>query len=436
MSERTEIITETGERKADGSVRFSAHSAGNPMAGVMEMIHNLVTYGKSKGKVIMEPCGGDMCNYRFYNNADIEKLPTFEKLKTIAETAGKSISSNEGVSLCGVGTEVMGLSSRPYADSTVTCQITVVRSGFTYGIILTFKGTSKEILYEIIPPKESDAENSYDVIFKGCKMLSASEVVDLKRRIVDTMPDNGLEIVFLTDEERCVLTHQDFLYRKELVGTNNYKKFSFKLENGESLILEISDVADLIKSGRGNEYEDNCQCSPSLSGGTFRYKGIATICRGSMGWKFSGAYSAEHPTRNNIRFDISGGEYVFRELHKESQVKTETVISLKGLKDEFRDTLKIYDENGEEYEISEIPTYIKQFCSEHKTDKNSDKNIQETRTSLSDGVGRGEITKNDIQSAIKVLGYVCGRMNTRTLVEQVLESFNNKEEKPCYNRAE
>ena len=47
MEERIKIINETGERNADGSVRFSSHPAGDPMSGIMEMVHNMLTYGKS-----------------------------------------------------------------------------------------------------------------------------------------------------------------------------------------------------------------------------------------------------------------------------------------------------------------------------------------------------------------------------------------------------
>lgn len=437
MAERQEKVTEKGERKADGSVRFSAHSAGNPKDGVMEMVHNLLTYVKSKGRINIESCGGEMCNYRFYNDADVEKLPTFEKIKQIAATAGKTISSNEGVSLCGIGTEVMGLSSRPYADSTVTGQITVVRDGFTYGTVLTFNGATKGISYEIIEPKECEAENSYDVLFKNCKMLSDEEIDELKREIVDTMSDNGVEIVFSTDKDRCVLKYEDFLYRKELEGTDNYEKYVFHLKDGEQLVLEIVDVADLIKSDKRNKYEVTNKFSPKLSGGAFRYKGLATVCRGDMGWKFSGSYRTTHDTRNNIRFDISGGSYIFHELHKESQIKTQTVISLKDIKNEYRETLKIYDEDGEEYDISEISTLIKQFCLKHKTDKNTDKNIQAITLDIYERLKKRELMKSDIETTLKVLNCVADyRMNAKTLVEQVLEPINNKEEILCFSRAE
>ena len=423
MEERIKIINETGERKADGSVRFSSHPAGDPMSGIMEMVHNMLTYGKSKGTITIEKCGPNLCNYRFYNDADSDMLPTFEKLKEIASTAGKTISANKGVSLCGVGTEVMGLSSRLYQDNFVSGNIAVVRDGFAYGANLTFNGIDKEITYEIINPKECKAENSYEVVFKNCKMVSNAEIIELKRKIVDTMPDDRIKIIFSTDDERTTLVYRDFLYRNKLAGTENYEKHVFHTEDGEEIVFEIADVAKIIKSGKGNEYEENRMCSPDLSGGAIRYKGIATVCRGNDGWKVTNAYGGTHPTRNNIRYDVTIGNYVFHELHKESQVKTKTTITFKDIKDACRDNLKIYDEDENEYELRDIATFIKQFCGKHKSDSNSDKNIEETTLSVSNAVNNGELTMSDINSAQKVLSHVKGRMNTKTL-EAVLNTIH------------
>lgn len=422
MEERIKIFNETGERKADGSVRFSSHPAGDPMSGIMEMVHNMLTYGKSKGTITIEKCGPNLCNYRFYNDAESDMLPTFEKLKEIASTAGKTISANKGVSLCGVGTEVMGLSSRLYPDNIVHGIITVVRNGSTFSTILTFNGIEKEITYEIMSPKECKAENSYEVVFKNCKMLSNAEIIELKRKIVDTMPDDRMKIVLSTDDERTTLVYRDFLYRNKLAGTENYEKHVFHLEDGEEMVLEIADVAKIIKSGKGNEYEENKMCSPDLSGGAIRYKGIATVCRGDDGWKVTNAYGGTHPTKNNIRYDVSIGDYVFHELHKESQVKTKTTITFKDIKDACRDSLKIYDEDENEYELRDIAIFIKQFCGKHKSDSNSDKNIEETTLSITKAIDNGDLYPNDINSARKVLSCVKGRMNTKTL-EAVLNTI-------------
>lgn len=439
MEERIKINAESGERTADGSVRFSSHPAGAPFEGCMEMVHNMLAYGKNKGKIDIVSCGGILCNYRFYNNGDGEKLPTYERLKLIGQRAGKTISAQEGVSLCGIGTEVMALSSRPYADSTVTAHINVVRDGMTYGLILSFNGSTKEVSYEMIQPKESNAENSYEVEFKGCKSLLPEEIKNLRAQIADTMYGQNFEIVLSTEEDRYKITPCDFLYRDLLRGTPNYVKYTFTLDKegmGETLVLELSNVSEIIKGGEGNEYEENSMCSPRLSGGAFRYKNIATVCRGDMGWFAGSSYDKGHSTRNNVRYDITMGDYVFTELHKESQVKTKTTIKLSELKDKFRDDLKIYDENGKEYKVSKIITIITDFISDHKTGGNSEKNIKETNLAINDNFDNGSLTQNDIDSTIKVLQMVSGMMKVETLIKKVLMPFNNKKREICFDYAE
>lgn len=50
-------------------------------------------------------------------------------------------------------------------------------------------------------------------------------------------------------------------------------------------------------------------------------------------------------------------------------------IQLRIIKDACRDSLKIYDDDENEYELRDIAIFIKQFCGKHKSDSNSDKNF-------------------------------------------------------------
>lgn len=429
MTDRKEVISEVGKREADGSVRFAAHPAGVPFDGLMEPIHNMLTYGKSKGRVEIIPRGSKICDYKFYNNAKSEMLPTYERLKIISEKAGSSISASKGVSLCGVGTEVAALSCRSYSDSTVTAHINIVRDGYSYGSILTFNGSTKEISYEMICPKESKAENSYEVTFKDCKKLTDKEIKSWKTKIADTMYGKNFEIIFSYEYDVCKIIPCDFLYRDKLRGTSNYEEHIFTLvnENGirEELKLELSDISSVIKNGEGNIYEDTTQYSPELSGGAYRYQNIATVCRDDISWKVSGAYKKGHPTRNNIRFDITIGKFIFTELHKESQVKTKTSIVLSDIKGKYRDELKIYDEAGNEYPISEIEERISNFVNMHKTDSNAVENITKMANTFKNALSDNNITNEDINSTIKTLKLVDVRMNALTLLNEVLVNLNN-----------
>lgn len=437
MEERNKKVNETGERKADGSVRFASHPSNTPLEGVIEVLHNLVTYAKTKGKIIIQEIGHNLCTYRFYNDATKANVPTFEKLVQIAKNAGKSISSGQGVSLCGIGIEIFGLKCRPTASSTTSVHITVVREKMRYGTILTFNGYTQQVSYEIIEPQSVNAENSFEITGYGCKKLSKNELIMFKRKIVDMMPKH-LTITLTTDESVEVLNHVDFLYRNELMNTENYKRYDFHLSNGEPLILELSDVGELVKSGKGNKFEEHSTCSPDLSGGVFRYKDIATVCRGDYGWKFAGAYKGTHSTRNNIRFEINGGKYLFTELHKEAQVKSNVEICISELKDEYRDRLKIYDEQGNEYDISIISSLVKEFNAEHKTDKDYEKKSDDQYTFILNKIKGSEISLKQIEDMLNMFNVlnIDEKMKIKTIKNTLTSICNNKEEIQCFNCAE
>lgn len=436
---REKVNPKTGERTADGSVRFAAHAAGHPADGVMEMVHNMLTYGKTKGVIEVRPCGAGLCNYRFYNNANSTKLPSFEKLCEIASMAGQRISANKGVSLCGIGTEVMGLSARKHANSCINAEIRVVNKKYVYGAHLKFDGKEKKITYSITEPSPCEAENSYEVTFFGCKQLNKTDLAHLKRKIVDTMPSGCFDIKMIVGEETCILSPMDFLYRKKLNGTDNYEKHAFHLENGEPVVLELSDVAKLVRSGHGNEYEDPGKTSPELCGGSLRYEGIATICRGDIGWRFCG--HKLHSTKHYIRFDLTVGKTIFKQIHQESQIKTTSFVKITDLVDEHNDELKIYDDKGNEYGISYLKDLIEKFVTKHKTDQNSAINIENTNISVMQALREGKITLSDVDSTLKLLGFVRGnKMQVRTVTKILddvlaLRPLYAEEKEPCYSCA-
>jgi len=184
---RYEVITENGERKADGSVRFNANPPQNTKEGFMEMVHNMVSYGEKNGTIVFDRKGNNIYNISFTNDAESSKLPTYEQLVKISKNAGSSISSFIGVSRCGMGTEIMGLRSRPHRDSIVIAKITVVRDHMRYGTELTFNGLKKQIFYNITPPTESESDNSYKIEFEG-SYFDPKDLDTIKKWIVDTMP--------------------------------------------------------------------------------------------------------------------------------------------------------------------------------------------------------------------------------------------------------
>lgn len=423
MEERFKIIPKVGDREADGSVRFTSHSAGDPYPGVFEIIHNMLAYGKSYGKIRIEPTGDERtCDFVFYNDADSEKLPTYERLLEIASHAGKSISSREGVSLCGVGTEVMALSSRLDAKSTIQTMIEVVKDGEKYGAILTFDGTTQKIKYQMIEPSTYLGENSYKVSFRGCKKLTDSEIRKLKAQISDTMYGKNFKIIFYTDKKTETIEPNDFLYREQLRGTDNYAKYEFALGeeyHNEKIILEMSDVSTIIKNKQGNKHELTSKMDPAFAGLAIRYKGIATVCRGDNSWP--AISRTKHPTQNNIRIDITVGDYVFEEIHSECQVKIETTRKFENLTDLDKSPLRIYDVDNNKHSITKIIELIANFIKIHKSDNNSTTNIDNEFQKLIENLNNGIISGEDIKAAIRVLDSVSSRINVSTYKEKVLK---------------
>ena len=435
----------TCTRAADASVRFTAHPAGHMAEGLMELFHNMFSYGKSYGEVeIKKRCGGEEGYCRLYNDADVDMLPTFNDIKDIATTAGKSITAGKGVSLCGVGMEVMGLSSRKYAESVVNMRIEVVRNKLAYGLEFKFNGVTKRIDAFIIEPRHSDAANSFQVTVDGeCQCLTDEELLSLERRIVDSMPNNGFTIMFDTDSYKKRLDHVDFLYRKELQGTDNYVKHTFHAVDydNEELCLEMADVSSIVNSGKGVSYEEGTNLAPGLSGGAVRHDGIATICRGTEGWKVVG--NKIHTTKHNIRFELTVGKAILRKLHQESQLKIMAVNNTNNLTGPNNEVLRLIDENGKTVKITKIKKLIDEFVRQHKTDNKSKKASINVIDVLTEKVKDGETTLDDINATIKVLGFSgdC-KMHVSNFREKILggvvKRFNaieNKVKEPCYSCA-
>ena len=415
-TKETEIL-DKGYRKISEEQRFLNHPSGNLITGAMELVHNLLTYVKKHAWIKIEDCGGGLCNYHFYNDADSEKLPSFERLREIASKAGKSSSSLEGLSLFGLGTEIAALSCRKRQDSVVPVEIRVVKDGWKYGTNLKYDANEPHGLvpYEMVEPEKCDEENSYYVVLRDCIAPSnrgkEKEVEKLKRKIVDTMPDNGIEIEFINGEEREILKYEDFLYTEKLKGTDNYKEWTFILKhNGEPLTIRIADIADIAKSNEGSKYELRSKCAPDLSGGALRYNGMATICRS---WDIINEKIKYHQTYDGIRFEVICGDTIFKEMHRESPAKTKTNMVLTHLKGECRLPITIISvEDGKEYPITYIADILYDFIQKHRNDKKNasiDTTVKKTKKSSIKSVNEVQETQPSVLKNID-----CARLE-RTL---------------------
>lgn len=413
-------------RVADGSVRFNAHPSKNVLVGIMEMVDNQLTYAKSRAYIEIMEDSPRIWSYKFVNDGTPETIPTFDRIKEIASTAGSSISAKEGISLCGIGIEVMGLSCRRGPKMSVSAKVNVNRKHLNYGMKLTFDGKDQQIYYELIEPTETDAEDSFEISFDNCHPLKKAELDDLKCKISDIMPDDRIKVILNHNGILSTILKNDFLYRKQLEHTDNFeiKKFRLADFDDEEIVVELSDVSSIIVSkngsrNRGNEYEyidSNGKQSPSLSGGCLRYCGIGTVCRKrDGGWGLVGM--SPHSTKNGIRFDISVGPNGFRMMHQESQVKSKTLSKINELTDENGELLKVYDEDGNIHDISIINNVVSDFVAVHKSDTKHKKTEEEVDGRLAVEIVSGKVNKSEMAAAVKVLGIFDGcKLSTKKVV--------------------
>lgn len=396
------------ERVADSSTRFNSHPSKNPYNSIFEPIDNMFTYGFNYGKLTIERNGLNS-NYIFENNAESIKLPSFERLCEILKTAGVSISSNEGISMFGMGIEVFGLESRVKKNSTVNCEITVIKDGLEYGGEMCFDGRNSQIRTSSFSPRKTNKKNGFIIKYINCANLDKKQVLDLKSSICDKLYflDHPFTFIFKYYEKEETLLPVDFLYKTELENTDNYKKLSFEyeVENGviEELDIEISNLHDLIKSGNCNfvDSQYGTKANPNLSGVALICGQYETVCRGNDSWRIIGC--GPHSTQHHIRINVTTGQSLFEQYHSESQVKRRTLVSITDLIDKYGEELKFKEKNtGKVYTATELKKLIKQIIEYYKTDEVS------------------SVEKNELQEAISS----CGR-DELEILENVLFKFKD-----------
>ena len=363
-----------GNRVADASTRFNSHPSNNPFHSIFEPCDNMFIYGKDKGRVdILQ--NGFNCDYIFTNNADIENLPTFERLEEILEHAGSTISAKIGTSICGMGIEVFGLECRPTKNSTVICQIRIVRDGLTYGGKLYFDGQHNGIRFALFNPKSTKEANIFEIKYINCATISKKQVNLFKAHLCEKMYflDHVFDLTlnFYGNEEKLIPA--DFTYKSLLEGTENYVKreFCFEITRGvmEDITFEFSNTYDIIKQLKGNHIDNKCiKAEPNLAGVAMIYGQYVTVCRGDSSWRILERNSG-HSTLNHVRCNITIGDYLFKQFHMESQVKNQTNVKISHLVDKYGQQLVFIDKKtGEKLTADELVKWIGEVLRPFETD--------------------------------------------------------------------
>lgn len=448
MQDTFEIKNEKGERTCDPSTRFAAHPSGDVWSGIMEPIHNMLSYGKNTGTITIKDRGDGLFDYTFFNEGDKRNIPTYDELERIARTAGSSISSRKGVSVCGMGIEVMALSARKSPNSCVTVKIEVTRDRRRYGVNLIYNGEERKVKFEKTSEQPIDTKtNSFEITFSNCAWLTKRRTSDDINRLVtaiaDTMSPNGKmrEIVLNHDNKSYTIKPFDFLYREKLEGSENFKSIVLydskdKSTRNKVAEVEIADVRNVIQGKEGKEeyeyHKGGTKLDPYLSGAALKHNGISTICRGLEGWKFIGKKKI-HPTEHNIRVNIEiFDNALFTQIHEESQVKTKATKQLTDLKGGNNQELKLYDENGKAWKVGEIKkNFIDDFINSHKSgdSKKAKTTAKETADKIMEKVSLGTVSMDEIRSTVNVLGVATGftaRMGISTLKNELETILNNE----------
>ena len=377
------------ERIADSSTRFNSHPSKNPYNSIFEPIDNMFTYGLNHGTLTIERNGLNS-NYIFENNSESIKLPSFDRLCDILKTAGSSISSNEGVSMFGMGMEVFGLEARIKKNSCVTCEIVVVKDGLEYCGEMCFDGSKNEIRTSSFSPRKTNKKNCFLIKYINCANLDKKQISDLKASICDKLYflDHTFDFKFKCYDKEEKLLPVDFLYKTELENTDNYRKleFEYEVESGvaEEFKVEISNLHDLIKNGNGNSIDSQykTKANPNLAGVALICGQYETVCRGNDSWKVIGC--GPHQTQHHIRVNVTVGPSVFEQYHSESQVKRKTLVSITDLIDKYGEELKFKEKTtGKVYTATELKKLIKQIIDSYKTDEISSVEKVELQTIIS-----------------------------------------------------
>ena len=372
FSENNEYFT--GSRVADATTRFNSHPSNNPFHSFFEPCDNMLIYGKNKGRIDIVK-NGLKCDYVFSNNADIENLPTFERLIQILKTAGSTISAKIGTSVCGMGIEVFGLECRPTKNSTVICKIKIVRDGLAYGGKLYFDGQHNEIRCALFSPQSTKEENNFEIRYINCATMKKKQIDLIKAHLCDKLYflDHVFDLTFNYFGEEEKLIPVDFSYKSSLKGTENYikREFCFEIERNvkEDITFEFSNTYDIIKQSKGNNIDSKgIKADPNLAGVAIIYKQYVTVCRGDDSWRVIGKNSG-HSTLNHIRCNITIGDYLFNQFHIESQVKNQTNVKIQHLVDKYGQKLIFIDKNtGEKLTADELAKWASGVLCHYETD--------------------------------------------------------------------
>lgn len=419
------IVENSVIRKGDASTRYTQYPEHSFSRVKMEPIHNMLTYCKTYGSITIDNSCGNTSRFTFENDGTPSKIPTWERVKLIAENAGKSITTNKGVSRCGIGLEAFAWGARYYFDKPVKLYFNVIKNKMQYGFTMTFDAKDSEGVKAVLhEPTLMDLRDKVSITYEGMEKVNSYDLSIWKNQIQDAIyhSNKKIKVTFIHIEdngERYIdnLTGVDFLHKDLAKNSDNFKCFSYYYVNPftnkvEYLKFDVSDISNFEK-----------KCLPELSGGAIIYDNVAAVNRGLNGWSLLKSYKNMRSTRNGIRFNVYVDDFIFNQICGNSAIKNEC-RSLRSVVNPDFSIFKVYDCDTDEcFTMEQVISNIEAFIHSHESDVKNKVNFEEYVSDLNN-LSNTEI--DILVNAIKVLNKINNINNKKiSTISKIVELYKN-----------
>lgn len=425
----------TVTRAGDASTRYTSYPEKSFSRVAMEPIHNMLAYCNKMASITVDISCGNTTSIIFENDGTLETIPTWERINMIAEKAGKSITTNNGVSRCGIGLEAFAWSCREHYSKPVIMEFLVIRNKMRYGFTMVFDTRNDEgVKATLHEPVYVDAKDKVSISYSGLTRINMNEINVWKTKIKDSLflSSKDIKFNFITKEDNGnvsleTLNSVDLLHKDNLKDTDSFKEFKYMYVNPfttetEYLTFEISDVRDL-----------ETYCSPEHSGGALIHNGISAVNRGINGWGILKETERYDTTKNAIRFNVYADTFIFNQTCGNSAIKNECRALCHIVNPiDMSDIIFIDCNTNEECTIKEILKSVDKFIYQHKSDR---RNVIDQNEVINDLNNLPDTERELVEWAVLILNEKCLSIKNKKFssITDAIKSINNKKENMIVN---
>lgn len=363
-TEFTKVECIKGKIVSDNSEFFSMWGSRNPFLTIKEEVDNQISAKPNRAEMTISTVGGINSTITTWNDGNTISP---EKMK-ILNHIGRTYSSGNGASICGVGQHEGLVAGRmnSMSSSTLTVESVFKKQKSVYRA--TANGYDNSFTTEYMTPITVIEKDYVMKKYEGMKRLTREDIDFVKALIgVKIYPyciENEL-FKYIVNEEQ--VKPIDVLYSD--VDDNSIRRWSKKFQivyNDENFEIDVkmADISRYIKPNgtsldetRANDWDKHWNLSTEGGGVFISLGGVNVILGGHDSWKLID--SKAHTTTNgiNICINIPDGKLktaVFSESANKSDVGTKNLID-------------ICDSEGKVFE--DMITEIKNVVLEWKTER-------------------------------------------------------------------